>query len=122
MSDVIEYDDTPEAAPIRYGAVRPHAKEIDRIRHSHAYKQKRAMFRADCKANNKPCILCGEDIDYRLREPHPYSWTLEHTKPVQDFPELIMEISNWASAHRDCNVRKGTDEPALDLGVPSEVW
>lgn len=65
---------------------------------------------------------CREEIDYRLKEPHPYSWTLDHLKPVQDHPELIMEISNFAASHRDCNVRRGTDEPAMDLGIPSEVW
>ena len=116
------WDDTPEGAPLRYGAARPHAKKIDQIRHSHAYKKARASFRAECKLAKKVCHLCGEDIDYRLQEPHPYSWTLDHIKPVQDNPELIMERNNWAASHRDCNVRRGTDEPALDLGVPSEIW
>lgn len=115
-------DDTPEGSPLRYGAARPQAKKINEIRHSHAYKQGRASFRAECSAANKPCWICGDEIDYRLKEPHPYSWNLDHIKAVQDHPELIMERNNWSASHRDCNVRRGTDEPALDLGVPSELW
>lgn len=122
VADEEVYDDTMEAEPLRYGAARPHAKKLNEIRHSHAYKKARASFHSECRLARKPCHLCGEDIDYRLREPHPYSWTLDHVKPVQDHPELIMERNNWAAAHRDCNVRRGTDEPALDLGVPSEIW
>lgn len=116
------YDDTPEAAPLRFGAERVTTAKLDKIIHSDAYKKKRARFRAECKLAKRPCHICGEPIDYRLQEPHPYSWTLDHIKAKADFPELVMEINNWAGAHRDCNVRKGSDEPPLDLGVPSEVW
>jgi 5-methylcytosine-specific restriction endonuclease McrA len=120
--DETTYEDTPEAAPLRYGNARPHAAKINQIRHSYAYKRKRELFRKECQLKKAVCHLCGGDIDYRLREPHPYSWNLDHVKPVQDHPELIMEIGNWAASHRDCNIRRGTDEPALDLGVPSRVW
>lgn len=121
MSDEV-YLDTLESAPLRFGAERPHAKRISEIKHGHAYRVKREAFITDCRIAKRPCALCGEEMDYRLKEPHPYSPTLDHIKPVQDYPELIMEISNWQISHRDCNVRKGSDEPALDLGVPSELW
>jgi len=121
MTDEI-LDDTPEGAPLRFGAIRPSAKQINTIRHSGPYKRARVDFLAQCQFANKPCGICHEEIDYRLREPHPYSPTLDHIKSVLDAPELIMERNNWQVAHRDCNVRKGSDEAPLDLGVPSELW
>jgi hypothetical protein len=66
--------------------------------------------------------LCGQPIDYRLKFPHPRSWSLDHVVPVKENPAMMLNASNWRSAHLDCNNHRQTDEPPIDLRIPSEVW
>jgi hypothetical protein len=125
----LEYDDRPEAATAiaagqkvwSEGAWRElSAADVDR--QSTEYRNARAEFRAECEHHLKVCFLCQKPIDYRLKYPHPDSWSLEHVKTVQEAPELFMDRNNWESSHLDCNRRRGTDEPHMDLGQPSELW
>ena len=120
-------DDTPEGAPVRTSGRR--SVDLKTIRHSHEYKQLKVSFRFECEHKRNPdgsvgapCWLCGEDIDYRLRAPHPFSWSMDHVITAQEAPHLMLDKGNVAAAHLDCNLRRGTSEPALHLGVPSEVW
>jgi hypothetical protein len=66
--------------------------------------------------------LCGQPIDYRLKFPHPRSWSLDHAIPIKDNPALMLNAGNFRSAHYDCNARLGTDEPPIEMGSPSECW
>jgi hypothetical protein len=68
------------------------------------------------------CWLCGQPIDYRLKFPHPRSWSLDHIVPVKDSPTLMLNSSNFRSAHLDCNNHRQSDEPAIEMGTPSEIW
>lgn len=106
---------------------------VEKIRNSTAYRKQRADFRTQCSKMNvpladgtisrgAPCHICGRAIDYHLRDPHPESWSLDHIKTVKEAPELIMDVSNWAASHLDCNKTRGTDEPIIDIGVPSRDW
>lgn len=54
--------------------------------------------------------------------PHPYSWSLDHAITVKENPNLVMDPLNFRASHLDCNVGRGTDDPKLDLGTPSETW
>ncbi len=29
---------------------------------------------------------------------------------------------NFRHSHYDCNIGRGTDEPSIDIGEPSEIW
>lgn len=126
MTDI--YDDTLETEP----AVRSRmvaSAEIKRIRSSHEYKAATARFRLICKHHRNEdgtvgarCWLEGDPIDYRLQYPHPLSFSTDHAIPVQDRPDLMLDSNNFRPSHLDCNRRRGTDEPAIDLGEPSEVW
>jgi hypothetical protein len=127
MTDV--WDDTPENAPALPRTLASiQSAEVRRIRDSYEYRKLRLEFRFDEQhrwVNGKegaPCWLCGGDIDYRLDYPHPYSWSLDHAIPVSDRPELMKDRNNFRSSHLDCNLQRGSDQPKLDLGVPSEVW
>lgn len=107
---------------------------LDAIRSSHEYRDLRETFRGQCVkmhipladgtiSRGAPCFDCGKEIDYSLKHPHPEAWSLEHIKTVKEAPELILDVSNWAAAHLDCNQRRGTDDEfALDIGEPSEIW
>jgi hypothetical protein len=127
MTDL--FNDTPEGAPpVPRTAASVRSQEIRKLRATNEFRLLRDHFRfteshrwVDGK-EGAPCWLCGGDIDYRLQYPHPYSWSLDHALTVKDRPELLMDINNFRSSHHDCNQQRGTDDPALDLGVPSEIW
>jgi hypothetical protein len=126
------YDDTPEGETLD---LRPEhmvwsegrwreltAADVAPSRQSQEYRKAREEYRHECAERGDPCWLCTKPIDYRLPWPHPDSWSLDHKLTVKERPDLFMDRGNWASSHLDCNLRRGTDEPHLDLGEPSEVW
>lgn len=124
------YDDTPEGAP---AVPRSHtsikADEIKKIRSSSEYRRLREDFRQTCARARQidgtigePCWLCNGDIDYKLAHPHPYAWSLDHAITVKEDPSRILDPLNFRASHYDCNIERGSSEPKLDLGVPSERW
>lgn len=76
-------------------------------RHSQAYVNMRARIRARAKANNERCAINGCVIDYNAPPNHPSSWTLDHIKPVDKYPELALDPANCQSACKSCNSSKG---------------
>ena len=134
MSDIDLLADTPESAPradlSRTATRTPRAVEIRKIRSSHTYKSASEKFRKACSQQNRgqgaPCWLCGQAIQYSLRFPHPGSFSVDHVIAVNERPELILDVSNWAASHFSCNsARGGMGEDLLGpgaLGVPSEEW
>jgi hypothetical protein len=121
------YDDTPETAPpLPRSVASIEAAEVRKLRSTNAYKRLRDAFRRS-EANDwttgrqgAPCWLCGNEIDYRLAYPHPYSWSLDHAVAMKHRPDLLMVTGNFRSAHLDCNTQRGTDAPKLDIGIRSE--
>jgi 5-methylcytosine-specific restriction endonuclease McrA len=126
------YDDTPETEIRVKGALPKKGPTrnamLRALRKTHAYTKAREQYLAQAFAHRNPdgstgayCWLCGEAIDYRLRSPHPRSWTLDHAVTVNENPALMLNSSNFRSAHRNCNERRGGGSP-IDLGEPSEIW
>ena len=79
----------------------------------------------------RPCIICGQPIDYRLPYRDPYtgevnrqSKSIQHILSVTEYPHLAETLSNLAAAHLQCNWELGTTTttPAQQLGTPSEDW
>lgn len=131
LYDDVSPDDSPPVLPDHIVAMT--TINVDQIRESAAYKRQRAEFRLQCSkmsmplpdgsmSKGAPCWLCNQPIDYRLSHPHPECWSLDHAKTVKEAPELIMDVANWRASHLDCNQRRGTDEPFIDLGEPSRMW
>jgi hypothetical protein len=123
------FDDTPETAPRVQTALGRQTAAIRAFRETKQYKDARNQYRFRAAAHHNSdgskgevCWLCGQAIDYRLRSPHPRSWTLDHAVPVKHQPKLMLDPRNFRSAHRECNDYRGTDEPSIDLGTPSEYW
>jgi hypothetical protein len=99
------------------------------MRSSLEYQNVRKQYRSQAKAHHnkdgtkgEKCWLCGEAIDYRLKFPHPRSWSLDHMIPISDNSALMLNSSNFRSAHLDCNNHRQTGEPHIQLGEPSEIW
>ena len=126
MVDENLLNDTQETAPSApKGKTSLRAAEINQLRHSPQYKRLRTEFRAACawkRPDREPCWLCNGNIDYQLKHPHPYAWSLDHAVTVKENPDLMLDPLNFRAAHSDCNIGRGTDDPPIDLGVPSEVW
>lgn len=72
----------------------------------------RKRARAALKRENRPCWICGIAIDYSLPAVHPFSFELDHIKPIDRFPDLAFVRSNWAPAHRKCNRAKSNSNYA----------
>jgi hypothetical protein len=129
--DESEFEDTPETAPMRPQSKRSvDAEKAKQLRDGPVFRNARVKFRDECARYRNPedgtigaaCHLCGEDIDYRLQYPHPQAWELDHIKTVKEFPELVLDPLNFAASHHSCNMERGTDDPPLHLGEPSEIW
>jgi hypothetical protein len=123
------FDDTPEGAPpFPRTQASLQSEAMRKLLTSNEYRALRKQFRFDeehrwvGKRQGAPCWLCGGDIDYRLSYPHPYSWSLDHALTVKERPDLALDRNNFRSSHLDCNRQRGTDDPKLDIGNPSEIW
>lgn len=124
------YHDTAETAPVIAKSRRSvDAAKVRELRESPIFKRLKENFRNEGARQRNPdggtgapCWLCGGDVDYRLKHPHPFSWSLDHAKTVKERPDLIMDPMNFRHSHLDCNFGRGTDDPKIDIGQPSEIW
>ncbi|SID31471.1 Uncharacterised protein [Mycobacteroides abscessus subsp. abscessus] len=97
---------------------------------SRAYRKLVADFRTACAHHTNddgttgaPCWICHHPIDYTITDPyHPDVFNADHAAPVKERPELAMDINNLRPSHRDCNLKRGTDDAHIDIGLPSEQW
>lgn len=72
-------------------------------------------------ANNEPCCICGQAIDYRLPPTDPDGMTIQHVKSRSTHPHLTWDRSNWEPAHAQCNKSAGI-EVQTGLGVRNSRW
>lgn len=71
-----------------------------------ADKSKVTKVKRWMKSNQLPCSICGLPINYDLKSPDPWSFTVDHIIPITNGGTSDME--NLAPAHRRCNLVKGT--------------
>lgn len=88
--------------------------EVKAIRSSMAY---RALART-VRREEQTCWLCGGDIDLTIpyRDPdtkriNKMSWSMDHIKPMSEYPDLALERSNVRAAHYRCNSSRGNRTP-----------
>lgn len=79
-------------------------------------KQIRDKHRRIIAAGEPACHLCGEPIDYTIKDGyHPDSFTIDHITPInRGGPDTL---DNLAAAHRRCNRDKGDRLPDPAPGV-----
>jgi hypothetical protein len=86
------------------------------------YKRLRSAFRRECRRAGRPCWLCGQPLDYELPSDDPWSFSLDHVKPVSTHRDEAEDIHLFRPAHRRCNLSRGNRLPPLGLGRPSRRW
>jgi len=79
-------------------------------------------LRRQQQAKGLPCWLCGQDIRYDLKWPDPQSFSLDHARPLSEFPELAEDPENFRSSHLSCNIGRGTRDHTPTLGATSRDW
>ena len=74
----------------------------DRVgEHRTAFEKNRKII----LATQNVCGICGNEIDYTFKAPHPLSATVDHIIPVAKGGHPS-ELSNLQAAHRICNLQK----------------
>ncbi|MDH6226221.1 HNH endonuclease [Streptomyces sp. MJP52] len=76
---------------------------------------------AEVRRRGDPCWLCGHDIDLTLDPRDPWSFTLDHVKPISRGGSLL-DPANARSAHRRCNSSKGNRTAPASVGPASRRW
>lgn len=71
-----------------------------------ADKSKVTKVKRWMESNQLPCSICGLPINYDLKSPDPWSFTVDHIIPITNGG--TSDIENLAPAHRRCNLVKGT--------------
>lgn len=99
-----------------------HQLALRAARNTPEYRQARAQYREVAEANQLPCWLDGQPIDYSLPPEHPDAWSLDHAIPISKNLALATDPNNFRSAHLACNKRRGNDEPFIPIGKPSRKW
>lgn len=101
-------------------------------RNDSRYQKLVRSYRAECSAASLPCWLCGQRIDYTLKQrpgrPIPDgAFEADHYKGWAAYPQLRLDRGNLRPSHHRCN-RGRSDKPAeqarvtLALGEPSRDW
>lgn len=71
------------------------------------FRKARTQFKQQGQADNEPCWICGQPIDYQAPRGDPQAHTLDHLHPVSHAPELHDDPANWRHAHHSCNAKRG---------------
>jgi len=92
-------------------------RNVDDPRTTYRYQKLRAQLRPVHEAQQRHCELgrClfrSRFIDYRLRYPHPASWSLDHVVALQDGGALL-DLANTQASHLRCNQSRGAVEGNL---------
>ena len=72
---------------------RPDKDGHDRVKYNY--------YRDKMKALQPPCALCGLPINYELKHPNPWSFTIDHIIPISKGGTT--DEGNLQPAHFKCN-------------------
>ncbi|HAT1303620.1 MULTISPECIES: HNH endonuclease [Corynebacterium] len=82
----------------------------------------RRQYLTQCQAQNLPCWLCGQPIDYQAPAGTTNAFEPDHYHPRADHPELALDPDNLRPAHASCNRSRGKKDIPLPLGNHSATW
>jgi 5-methylcytosine-specific restriction endonuclease McrA len=69
----------------------------------------RTQFREECKANNEPCWLCKEPINYYAPSRSTRSFSADHVVPTSlpGGQQQALRKANLRASHYGCNSSRG---------------
>lgn len=88
-------------------------------RKPHLYRRLREAVIA---RGSQDCYRCGQPVDFTLKWPDPNSFSLEHIKPRDLYPELEYDLANVTASHLGCNSAAGKRQPIVPRGETSRNW
>ena len=99
-------------------------RQTQRRINTHQDNKLRHQRIARARANNEPCSICGQPINYKTRNHNDFDApTVDHVRSWRDHPDLRRDPGNLAVAHRACNTSKGVKPAALPShGNASRDW
>lgn len=82
--------------------------------------------RTEARANEEPCWLCGDPIDYSLLDSKDTTNDgypeMDHVLPVAKFPQHAADPANVKPSHRLCNGLRSDSMTASGTGQTSQDW
>lgn len=92
------------------------------------YRKAQQKFKARAAANNLPCNICGQPIDYTI--PHNDEWgsinsdafELDHLYPVATHKHLELDPANFRATHAGCNRAKGNNRLTKRSNPVTRQW
>ena len=101
---------------------RKNTRRMNKLR-TDFYEEGRRLDADPSTRHRAVCVGCKQRIDYDANPATtPDSHTLEHVKPVDDFPELQEDPTNFAHMHFNCNSSKGKRATSEGLGEHVPDW
>lgn len=74
-------------------------------------------------AEDAPCWLCGQPIDWTVADGSTdSSFEYDHYFPASTHPEHYDDPANGRPSHRGCNRDRGNGAPRAGLGTLSRAW
>ncbi|MBW8025302.1 HNH endonuclease [Clavibacter michiganensis subsp. michiganensis] len=98
------------------GQHHPHTRRMDKVK---------ADFRKRCAAEDLPCWLCTQPIDYDAPTDdykNESRFQPDHYFPASERPDLYDDPSNLRPSHAGCNQRRSNQAPRAGLRPPSRQW
>lgn len=92
-------------------------------RDTRRWRMIKAAFREECAAEDLPCWICRQDIDYSITD-----WTddevfePDHLYVLSEYPEYAEDPTNLRPSHRRCNRVRGNSMHLEGLGQTSKKW
>ena len=96
------------------------------VRHHRHVRSAIVQRRDEARANNEPCWLCGQEIDWSLLDAgdttHDGFPEVDHVLPLSKFPQYAADQGNMKPAHRGCNNKRSATMTASGIGRSSRDW
>ncbi|MGO3844445.1 HNH endonuclease [Agrococcus casei] len=89
---------------------------------SPAYRALRAELRDVWTAQQAPCWVCAQPIDYLAPAHDPEALDVDHVKPRSTHPHLELDRNNCRPSHVRCNRSRGNRPPRPAIGTVTEQW
>jgi 5-methylcytosine-specific restriction endonuclease McrA len=86
---------------------------MSNLKNGHRDRLLKGQHRQQCRSARRPCVHCGQPIDYSAPAGSRNSFESDHRMPVSTHPHLAYSIGNLQPSHMSCN-RSRQARPMID--------